>query len=260
MMRLRPDLVMREYGRLFPPHIKDRGRQILSDGLLDPVRVEDSGFASVAHGERDYEVAIYQGDLLCECAYFEDTGACKHLYALLLAIDEMARKDPQSNLTLTPRSTPTFRANWQPVVESAISEEDPEPRFGDDSKFGEHLIYRLSQPPSAIHHAMEIEIFYRERKKNGELTVPKPARIRRADIERLPDPGDREILAELLLVLPDHAAWSTYYLNDLLKSTLYLTGPRLPELARKLALTQRLFSGPSFAKEHWRPVLWSANK
>ena len=107
---------------------------------------------------------------------------------------------------------------------------------------------------------MEIEIFYRERKKNGELTVPKPARIRRADIERLPDPADRDILAELLLVLPDHAAWSTYYLNDLLKSTLYLTGPRLPELARKLAQTNRLFSGPSFAKEHWRPVTWSNNK
>jgi hypothetical protein len=260
MMRLRPDLVMREYGRLFPPHIKDRGRQILADGLLDPVKIEDTGFSSVAHGERDYEVAIYQGDLLCECAYFEDTGACKHLYALLLAVDEIARKDPESTLTLTPRSTPTFRANWQPVVESAISEEDPEPRFGDDSKFGEHLIYRLSQPPSAVHHAMEIEIFYRERKKNGEMTVPKPARIRRADIERLPDPADREILAELLLVLPDHAAWSTYYLNDLLKSTLYLTGPRLPDLARKLAQTQRLFSGPSFAKEHWRPVLWSSNK
>ena len=251
---------MREYGRLFPPHIKDRGRQLLADGLLDPVKVEESGFASVAHGERDYEVAIYQGDLLCECAYFEDTGACKHLYALLLAIDEMARKDPHSTLPLTPRATPTLRANWQPIVESAISEEDPEPRFGDDSKFGEHLIYRLSQPPSAVHHAMEIEIFYRERKKNGELTVPKPARIRRADIERLPDPADRDILAELLLVLPDHAAWSTYYLNDLLKSTLYLTGPRLPELARKLAQTNRLFSGPSFAKEHWRPVTWSNNK
>ena len=251
---------MREYGRLFPPHIKDRGRQLLADGLLDPVKVEESGFASVAHGERDYEVAIYQGDLLCECSYFEDTGACKHLYALLLAIDEMARKDPQSSVTLTPRATPTLRANWQPIVESAISEEDPEPRFGDDSKFGEHLIYRLSQPPSAVHHAMEIEIFYRERKKNGELTVPKPARIRRSDIERLPDPADRDILAELLLVLPDHAAWSTYYLNDLLKSTLYLTGPRLPELARKLAQTNRLFSGPSFAKEHWRPVTWSHNK
>ena len=259
-MKLRPDLVMREYGRLFPPHIKDRGRQLLADGLLDPVKVEETGFASVAHGERDYEVAIYQGDLLCECSYFEDTGACKHLFALLLAIDEMARKDPHSTLPLTPRATPTLRANWQPVVESAISEEDPEPRFGDDSKFGEHLIYRLSQPPSAVHHAMEIEIFYRERKKSGELTVPKPARIRRADIERLPDPADRDILAELLLVLPDHAAWSTYYLNDLLKSTLYLTGPRLPELARKLAQTGRLFSGPSFAKEHWRPVTWSNNK
>lgn len=253
-------MVLREYGRLFPPHIKDRGRQILADGLLDAVKVEESGFSSVAHGERDYEVAIYQGDLLCECQYFEDTGACKHLYALLLAIDEMARKDPQSSLTLSPRVTPTLRANWQPVVESAISEEDPEPRFGDDSKFGEHLIYRLSQPPSAVHHAMEIEIFYRERKKNGELTVPKPARIRRADIERLPDEADRSILAELLLVLPDHAAWSTYYLNDLLKSTLYLTGPRLPALARQLALTGRLFSGPSFAKEHWRPVTWSHNK
>jgi hypothetical protein len=259
-MRLRPDLVMREYGRLFPPHIKDRGRQILADGLLEPVKVEESGFSSVAHGERDYEVAIYQGDLLCECPYFEDTGACKHLFALLLAIDEMARKDPQSSLILSPRATPTLRANWQPIVESAISEEDPEPRFGDDSKFGEHLIYRLSQPPSAVHHAMEIEIFYRERKKSGELTVPKPARIRRADIERLPDAADRDILAELLLVLPDHAAWSTYYLNDLLKSTLYLTGPRLPELARKLAQTERLFSGPSFAKEHWRPVTWSHNK
>jgi hypothetical protein len=260
-MRLRPDLVLREYGRLFPPHIKERGRQLLNDGLLDPVTVDETGFASIAHGEKDYEVAIYQGDLLCECPYFEDTGACKHLYALLLAIDEMARKDPQGSLTLPPRAhVPTLRSNWAPIVESAIDEEDPEPRFGDDSKFGEHLIYRLSQPPSAIHHAMEIEIFYRERKKNGELTVPKPARIRRSDIERLPVPADREILAELLLVLPDHAAWSTYYLNDLLKSTLYLTGPRLPELARKLAQTDRLFSGPSFAKEHWRPITWSANK
>ncbi|MFN0106473.1 MAG: SNF2-related protein [Bryobacteraceae bacterium] len=257
-MKLRPDLVLREYGRLFPPHIKERGRQILSDGLLDPVVVEESGFSSIAHGERDYGVAIYNSDLICECPYYEDTGVCKHIYALLLAIDSMPRNDSHS--PLAPRVAPALRANWQPIIESAISEEDPEPRFGDDSRFGEHLIYRLSQPPSAVHHAMEIEIFFRDRKKNGELSVPKPARIRRSDIERLPDAEDRAILAELLLVLPDHAAWSTYYLNDLLKSTLYLTGPRLPDLARKLAQTGRLFSGASFAKEHWRPVSWSPNK
>ncbi|MBI2686803.1 MAG: SNF2 helicase associated domain-containing protein [Acidobacteria bacterium] len=258
-MKLRPEMVLREFGRLFPPHIKDRGRQILNNGLLDPVQFEENGYASVAHGEKDYEVAIFQGELFCECPYYEDTGACKHLYALLLAIDELGRKS--SNQTLPfPTPAPALRANWQPIVDSAIGEEDPGHPFGEDSRFGEHLIYRLSQPPSAIHHAMEIEIFYRERKKNGELTVPKPARIRRIDIERLPDSADRDILAEFLLVLPDHAAWSTYYLNDLLKSNLYLTGPRLPELARKLAQTNRLFAGPAFAKEHWRPVHWSPNK
>jgi len=257
-MRPRPDQVMREYGRLFPPHIKDRGREILSRGRLDPVVEEEHGWASIAHGSEDYEVAIFQNEMFCECPYFEDTGACKHLYALLLALDEMGRRSPQDNPA--PRPQAKLRATWQPVIENAISEEEPEPLFMDNSKFGEHLIYRLSQPPSSVHHAMEIEIFYRDRKKNGDLSVPKPARIRRADIEHLPDPADRDILAEFLLVLPDHAAWSTYYLNDLLKSTLFLTGPRLPELARKLAQTGRLFSGPSFAKEHWRPVEWSANK
>ncbi|HEU0120622.1 MAG TPA: SNF2-related protein [Bryobacteraceae bacterium] len=259
-MKVRPETVLRDFGRLFPPHIKDRGKQILTDGLLEPVQVEENGFASIAHGERNYEVALFQGELLCECPYFEDTGACKHLYALLLAIDELARKNPDPTQPIAPRPPAILRANWQNVVEAAISEEDPEPHFGDDSRFGEHLIYRLSQPPSAIHHAMEIEIFYRERKKNGELTVPKPARIRRADIERLPDLADRAILAELLLVLPDHAAWSTYYLNDLLKSTLFLTGPRLPALARQLAETGRLFAGAAFAKDHWRPVRWSPEK
>ena len=64
----------------------------------------------------------------------------------------------------------------------------------------------------------------------------------------------------MLFRSPDHAAWSTYYLNDLLKSNLFLTGPRLPALARQIAETGRLFSGPSFAKEHWRPIQWSPRK
>jgi SNF2-related domain/Helicase conserved C-terminal domain/Bacterial SNF2 helicase associated len=257
-MRIRADQVLREYGRLFPPHIKERGRSLLDQGLLEAVRVEEHGYSSIAHGEKDYEVAIFQGDLLCECPYYEDTGACKHLYALLLAVDELGRRTAAE--PLPERPAPTLRANWQHVVESAIQEEDPEPRLGEDSRFGEHLIYRMSQPPSAVHHAMEIEIFYRERKKNGELTVPKPAKLRRADVERLPNADDRAILSELLLVLPDHAAWSTYYLNDLVKPNLFLTGPRLPALAAQMAKTGRLFAGPSFAKEHWRPLEWSREK
>jgi len=259
MKQYRPDQVLREYGRLFPPHIKDRGRNIIASGALTGFQEEEDGYSAEVHGSRVYEVALFQGELICECPYFEDTGACKHLYALLLAIDEFGRKDQEP--AARPAQRPAvIRSNWQMVVDAAINEEDPEPKFGDDSKFGEHLIYRLSQPPSSIHHAMEIEVFYRERKKNGELSVPKPARLRRADIERLPDEADRNILAEILLVLPDHAAWSTYYLNDLLKSTLFLTGPRLPALARQLADTGRLYSGPSFAKDQWRPISWSPNK
>jgi hypothetical protein len=256
-VRIRADQALREFGRLFPPHIKERGKQILAEGLLDPVVVEETGFASIAHGQEDYEVAIFNGELFCECPYYEDTGACKHLYALLLAVDEMGRKNPAA--AAQPR-TVTLRANWQNVVEAAIGEEEMRVRFGDDSRFGEHLVYKLTQPPAAVHHAMEIEIFYRERKKNGDLTVPKPARIRRGDVERLPDPADREILSELLLVLPEHSAWSSFQLDELIKPTLFLTGPQLPRLARLMASTGRLFAGPPYFKEHWRPVSWSEPK
>ena len=50
-MKLRAETVLRDFGRLFPPHIKERGRHLFLAGLLDPVEIEDTGYTSTAHGE-----------------------------------------------------------------------------------------------------------------------------------------------------------------------------------------------------------------
>ena len=68
-VRIRADQALREFGRRFPPHIKERGKQLLAEGLLEPVVVEETGYASIAHGQEDYEVAIFEGELFCECPY-----------------------------------------------------------------------------------------------------------------------------------------------------------------------------------------------
>jgi SNF2 family DNA or RNA helicase len=237
--------------------VQERGRQVFDDGRLETLAVAHDGYASIAHGTSEYEVSLMGETLYCECPYFADNGYCKHSYALLLAIDEWSRTGS------APAAAPSVRvskrrANWQEVIETAAREEDLE--SSDSSPLGEHLVYRSQAPAGAISHTLELELFVQERKKNGSLTTPKQARLRRGDVDRLPNAEDRAILAELWMVAPENSAWSGYYLYDQPKGSVYLTGPRLPDIVRRLCATERLFLGSSHDKNHWRLARWSDRK
>lgn len=232
--------------------------RIFHGGSIGPVTQDETGFRAIAEGTDIYEVELTKLGLFCECPYFLDEGICKHGYALLLAIDASSR----SRLTAPSKASSAVvrRENWRGLLDRAWDDEDLTARLGEDIRLGEHLVYRISPPPSTVHHALEIEIYCRERKKNGDFTVPKPIKFRRIDQERLPDAADRDIMADLLMVVPEHAAWSGYYAMEQIRSTVHISGPRLTEIARKIVQTGRAFLGSQYTKDHWRPLHWRPDK
>lgn len=245
------------YSRYFPAHIKERGLDILRENRLDIVDSGPDGYFAVAYGTEEYDVQLLASGkpferLGCTCPYAADGQLCKHMWALLLAI-EAAERRPARPAKVQPR-----QSSWQPIINDAMREEDIS--LASDSDFGEHLIYRLTRPPTQIANNVEVELFFRERKKNGDLTVPKPLRLRRGDLEMLPLEADRNILGDLILLLPEHTAWSSLGRLEHIRNTVHLAGPRMPAILENMARTGRLLLGNSSTqKDYWQPIEWMSH-
>ena len=78
---------------LFRPVILERGEDVYySDGISHIQKTKD-GWKAVAHGTYDYDVSVIMDgdtveDMECTCPYAEDGNYCKHMAALLFAVDD----------------------------------------------------------------------------------------------------------------------------------------------------------------------------
>lgn len=77
---------------LFRPVILERGEDVYySDGISHIQKTKD-GWKAVAHGTYDYDVSVIMDgdtveDMECTCPYAEDGNYCKHMAALLFALE-----------------------------------------------------------------------------------------------------------------------------------------------------------------------------
>ncbi|MBM3755006.1 MAG: DEAD/DEAH box helicase [Acidobacteria bacterium] len=250
-----PQYLLRKYQGLFPTWARQKGLDILRQNLLETPRQENGLYRAFAHGTATYEVVAGEQLLDCECPFFPENGFCKHTWALLTAINQA----PQGKAEAT-KFVPTRRANWHDLLHSARLDEEGHAAYRENSAFAEHIIYRLAIPPASIHASIELDLYYQDRKRNGQLSTPKPLRLIRSDVGRLADEIDRAVLSEMLLVLPEHASWSSFYMNDNIRNTYHLAGERLPAILKTLAPTHRLVVGPQYQKESWREVEWTDAK
>ncbi len=84
---------MEQWKHCFEPHIWTRGRAYYNDGLVKNLRNMGSIYSAVVSGTENYDVAveIRNGCLMnmdCSCPYAAEGNSCKHMAAVLMAIEE----------------------------------------------------------------------------------------------------------------------------------------------------------------------------
>ena len=82
-----------EWKNDFEPHILERGRQYWADGNVCSLSRDGDTVTAVVLGSEEYDVEIEFDDgavdwMDCSCPYAEDGSACKHMAAVLFALEE----------------------------------------------------------------------------------------------------------------------------------------------------------------------------
>ncbi|HBN96186.1 MAG TPA: hypothetical protein DDZ66_07785 [Firmicutes bacterium] len=81
------------FEHLFRDHILQRGYSYFQDGAVHNLKRDRNQIWATVQGSEDYTVYIELKDdgieiLECSCPYFQDSHNCKHLAAVLYALDE----------------------------------------------------------------------------------------------------------------------------------------------------------------------------
>ncbi len=83
---------MKSWKDWFQPHILERGRAYFDEGRVSELERTEDGYAAIVDGTEEYEVEILLDggsieDMVCDCPFAEDGNYCKHMAAVLFAVD-----------------------------------------------------------------------------------------------------------------------------------------------------------------------------
>ena len=265
-MPLARNYLTSRFSRLFSSRVRKRGHQIagrsvrILEGSADAV-------SAVVEGSYDYSVDVElvnkEVRVSCTCPYFNSSGPCKHIWAVLrqaelgghllsaATVGQLVPDDGFSDLdeddeddflgwpppTPAPRP-PEWRRRLAALGPSApiISSSHSVAQWPPDRQ----VIYILNVPASARARHPVLEFAVRDRKKNGEWSVPKNPKLDRDEIGRLRSPEDREILAELCGATEYYPYG--YYGSSVVPSSLSLRSPLDSLMLPRLSKTGRLFA------------------
>lgn len=84
---------MKNWQEYFLPRILERGWNYYKDGAVQSLTTTPTGYRATVSGTEDYEVEIeLEGDdiaeMYCDCPYADDGNYCKHMAAVLYAVEE----------------------------------------------------------------------------------------------------------------------------------------------------------------------------
>jgi superfamily II DNA or RNA helicase len=175
-------------------------------------------FHAEVQGSRYYQVKIdFDGRLValsCECPYFADYGPCKHLWAAVLEaerrgllteilkaatveVEESAdtegddRRDDSIFVRRAPAQVSTRVPLWQDHF-AAIQRSMP---AAGEALRDIEVLYVIDSQGSRASGGLDLGLYSRTRKKNGDWSVVKELRVSAAKITGLGQPADEEALA-----------------------------------------------------------------
>ncbi len=216
----------------FSQNSRTRGLGYFQQGRVIITRGTPNIVTARVRGTRPYNVSLkYDDGVLevdCECEFFNSSGACKHLWATLLAADQQqflaeAGADPNLEMQeslkrmledadalhelMSEQPTPvraqkkpaeSKRLNWKRQV-SEIGRPAAGPYFRDHQPWPEkrHIRYMVDVAGSKAAGSLVLAIETQDRRQDGGFSKAVPLRMKRSQIAEIPRVEDREAIAAL---------------------------------------------------------------
>ena len=187
------------------------GRVVITRGT--PLTVE-----ARVRGHRPYNVEItYREPTLkvkCECEYFAGSGACKHIWATLLAAEEQTFlseaaaaeghirfDDNNTSAGLAPERTapPSRRLDWRRHLDEISRPKIAKISYSLDPLWPEkrELRYWIDVAASRVSGEIVLNLQMQDRKQDGTFSRSVPLRMKRSQIGQVSRDEDRTALAAL---------------------------------------------------------------
>jgi hypothetical protein len=203
------------------PLTKQRGRSYFLSGAVRLTEADGSHVSATVQGSQKYEVEIFVAktflDASCTCPFYErDFETCKHIWATALAAeqrsylkdsvnfnraerletvpDSVSQRTGQRAATIKKPAPPTWQQQLQPVLSAMKGEEN---RWRYASRPERELVYLIDLHDTLAYKRLTIRIAQHDRKMNGAWGKLKTRKLGTYEINNLPDPADRRILAIL---------------------------------------------------------------
>ena len=258
----------------FSKNSRHRGEQIYDGDLVRITGGSATEVAARVQGSQLYEVELaWQEGVLngrCDCPYFDDSGACKHLWATILAAETggflsaaaSARKleffedySDEYFPQVLQASKPSFNAlrpvngapqlplapkppAWRKKIAEITSRYSPTTRAMEEWPAKRQIIYVVDVASSRQAGALVLDFMTRDKKKDGAWSRTVFMSMKRNQVSRLPVAEDREILEAL-----DGGKQTYYYATvyDQLPAQLRLGDSLASRLMPEIIRTGRCF-------------------
>lgn len=215
----------------------------------------------------------------CTCDGFELQGECSHVWAALLVADDAGylQGDGSSGALSLHVASPAGRAKRAreaPVPVPAVSKPAPAPsipewrkrldKVAEKMRYAHprfepwpstrQIFYALAPRASEVAGLLTIHLFSREPRKTGGFSRMKAARVRKDNVDTMPDPADRPILS---LLMGGRSSYDyTYEIGDAIRLSRELATLVFP----MIMATGRCGIAESAEVEDPRPLGWDAGE
>ena len=218
----------------FDSTTRARGEAIYRANTVNVQSVSETRLETVVDGTQPYAVHLerHNGCLHvdCQCPYYESSGPCKHIWAVILyaeargylransvpadielieetidsiddgGLDELDGGYDGAYSLLPPsvrRALPAA-SSWRHKL-SSLAQDKPFPELtrGERWPSGRQILYLVDVTATRSSQTLLVEFAYRERKQNGDWGKLKTQRLARSNIPSLGDPADVQILTLL---------------------------------------------------------------
>ena len=279
----------------FSPTIRDRGRSYFFDGRVKLVRGSDTDLETRVRGSQKYLVNLgwQRGELFatCACPYFEGGGACKHLWATILAADAWGYlstpavepdlslsfaflgddTDPDAeddeNLSLpsvpTPATQPARtkgtaepqRPPWQAQIAGIAQLRTQTYTAPLTWPASRQILYAVNLIRSRQARCLVISPLARDAWADGKLKPPAAIPLKREQIAQVPSADDREILSVLAGILP-YYEWGYTGMSDRIPEYLLVPHPLAEKVIALAARTGRFYRQANYRTDPLTPLTW----
>ena len=211
--------------RFFPGNVRARANDYLR--FIRILERDERVVHGHIRGATDYCLRLELHDrtlgVACSCPYFESSGPCKHLWALLEHVQRTGSfghaQEPNSLIALVPqphqraqpsRVAPTaVKVSEAPWKKAIASLREPFEKAGSPLPPGAEIAYVIDIAASLVGRGAYLDISMRTPKRGGGLSKPKPIALRLSAIPTLTHVEDRELLP-ILAAIAGPRGYSSY--------------------------------------------------